>query len=182
MCGCVLVEEVIEEIREKKTYRNWMNSMGFNPYLNWLYSDLQNNRVIFQIKADGSIASRMENAKYAITCGRQIGAKIYTLPEDIVEVVPKMVVIVFARLMARSYMPDMRESAAPLTPMMTSFPVESFRACDFLPFYRVFTSDLHFTSCTYFSVRASHFLVLRFVPCQYPVRLVLVYKIPNSFI
>lgn len=28
----------------------------------------------------------MENAKYAITCGRKIGAKIYALPEDIVEV------------------------------------------------------------------------------------------------
>ncbi|PIO68288.1 hypothetical protein TELCIR_09926 [Teladorsagia circumcincta] len=52
----------------------------------------------------------MENAKYAITCGRKIGAKIYALPEDIVEVKPKMVMTVFACLMARDYMPDMRES------------------------------------------------------------------------
>lgn len=28
----------------------------------------------------------MANAKYAITSGRKIGAKIYALPEDIVEV------------------------------------------------------------------------------------------------
>ncbi|CAJ0604252.1 unnamed protein product [Cylicocyclus nassatus] len=255
-----IVEEVIEETREEKTYRNWMNSMGVNPYVNWLYSDLQNGVVIFQlydiirpgvvqwkrvvkvfhklrgmmdqiqncnyavelgkqlrfslvgiqgkdiydgnptltlalvwqlmraytltvlaqctqsgdslpadkdivawvneklrssgksssirsfqdpcisdaivvldlidaikpnvinqnlIKTDGSLESRMENAKYAITCGRKIGAKIYALPEDIVEVKPKMVMTVFACLMARSYMPDMRESSAPVTPMMS---------------------------------------------------------------
>ncbi|VDK59792.1 unnamed protein product [Cylicostephanus goldi] len=71
------------------------------------------------IKTDKSLESRMENAKYAITCGRKIGAKIYALPEDIVEGKPKMVMTVFACLMARSYMPDMRESAAPVTPMMS---------------------------------------------------------------
>ncbi|KIH44892.1 hypothetical protein ANCDUO_25075, partial [Ancylostoma duodenale] len=72
------------------------------------------------IKSDGSLDSNMENAKYAITCGRKIGAKIYALPEDIVEVKPKMVMTVFACLMARDYMPDMRESAAaPVTPMMS---------------------------------------------------------------
>lgn len=81
----------------------------------------------------------MENAKYAITCGRKIGAKIYALPEDIVEVSrtrhvqssqgllsyrllqvkPKMVMTVFACLMARDYLPDMRETAAePVTPFM----------------------------------------------------------------
>ncbi|EYC08987.1 hypothetical protein Y032_0063g3467 [Ancylostoma ceylanicum] len=256
-----IVEEVIEETREEKTYRNWMNSMGVNPYVNWLYSDLQNGVIIFQlydiirpgivqwkrvvrvfhklrgmmdqiqncnyavelgkqlrfslvgiqgkdiydgnqtltlalvwqlmraytltvlaqctqsgdslpadkdivawvnqklascgksssirsfqdpcisdarvvldlidaikpnvidhslIKSDGSLDSNMENAKYAITCGRKIGAKIYALPEDIVEVKPKMVMTVFACLMARDYMPDMRESAAaPVTPMMS---------------------------------------------------------------
>lgn len=54
--------------------------------------------------------AHLENAKYAITCGRKIGAKIYALPEDIVEVKPRMVMTVFACLMARDYMPDMRES------------------------------------------------------------------------
>lgn len=38
---------------------------------------------------------------------RKIGAKVYALPEDIVEVKPKMVMTVFACLMARDYMPDM---------------------------------------------------------------------------
>ncbi|KAK5978433.1 Fimbrin [Trichostrongylus colubriformis] len=242
-----IVEEVVEETREERTYRNWMNSMGVNPYVNWLYSDLQNGVIIFQLYdiirpgivqwkrvvrvfhklrgmmdqiqncnyavelgkqlrfslvgiqgkdiydgnqtltlalvwqlmraytltilaqctqsgdslpadkdivawvnrklascgktssirsfQDSSISdarvvldlidaikpnvidyslvsnsNNMENAKYAITCGRKIGAKIYALPEDIVEVKPKMVMTVFACLMARDYMPDMRES------------------------------------------------------------------------
>lgn len=251
-------EEVIEETREEKTYRNWMNSMGVDPYVNWLYSDLQNGVIIFQLydiikpgivswkrvvkvfhklrgmmdqiqncnyavelgkqlrfslvgiqgkdiydgnptltlalvwqlmraytltvlaactqsgdslPADkeivawvnqklvssgkhssiksfqdqtisdarvvldlidaikpnvidfslvhsGSDSAKMANAKYAITCGRKIGAKIYALPEDIVEVKPKMVMTVFACLMARDYMPDMKEAAAPMDPMM----------------------------------------------------------------
>ncbi|TMS39770.1 hypothetical protein L596_006250 [Steinernema carpocapsae] len=46
----------------------------------------------------------LENAKYAITSGRKIGAKIYALPEDIVNVRPKMVMTVFACLMARASM------------------------------------------------------------------------------
>lgn len=41
--------ETIEETREEKTYRNWMNSMGVSPYVNWLYSDLADGLVIFQV-------------------------------------------------------------------------------------------------------------------------------------
>lgn len=41
--------ETIEETREEKTYRNWMNSMGVDPYVNWLYSDLADGRIIFQV-------------------------------------------------------------------------------------------------------------------------------------
>lgn len=38
---------------------------------------------------------------------RKIGARIYALPEDIAEVKPKMVMTVFACLMARDYIPNM---------------------------------------------------------------------------
>ncbi|CAI2350920.1 unnamed protein product [Caenorhabditis sp. 36 PRJEB53466] len=254
-----IVEDVIEETREEKTYRNWMNSMGVDPHVNWLYADLQNGVVIFQlydiirpgmvtwkrvvrtfhklrgmmdqiqncnyaielgkqlrfslvgiqgkdiydgcktlilalvwqlmraytlsvlaqctqsgdslpadkdivvwvnqklstsgksssirsfqdsaisdgrvvldlidaikpnvidhslIKTGGSNEDKMSNAKYAITCGRKIGAKIYALPEDIVEVKQKMVLTVFACLMARDYMPDMKEATAPIAPIL----------------------------------------------------------------
>ncbi|KAK0421022.1 hypothetical protein QR680_015027 [Steinernema hermaphroditum] len=242
-----MIGEVVEETREEKTYRNWMNSMGVGPFVNWLYSDLQNGVIIFQLYdiirpgivnwkrvvkrfhklrgmmdqiqncnyavelgkqlrfslvgiqgkdiydgnrtltlalvwqlmraytltilaqcsdsgdrlatdkeivnwaneklrssgkssqvrsfQDSSISDarvlldlidaikpgtinydlvsddKMKNAKYAITSGRKIGAKIYALPEDIVEVNPKMVMTVFACLSARDYMPNMKESA-----------------------------------------------------------------------
>ena len=41
----------------------------------------------------------MSNAKYAITTARKIGAPVYALPEDLVEVKHKMVMTVFASLM-----------------------------------------------------------------------------------
>jgi len=42
-------EDMKEESREEKTYRNWMNSLGVSPYVNHLYSDLQDGLIIFQI-------------------------------------------------------------------------------------------------------------------------------------
>jgi len=41
--------EVIEETREEKTFRNWMNSMGVKPKVNYLYTGLQDGLVIFQL-------------------------------------------------------------------------------------------------------------------------------------
>lgn len=43
------IAEVCGETAEEKTYRNWMNSLGVDPYVNYLYSDLQNGLVIFQV-------------------------------------------------------------------------------------------------------------------------------------
>ena len=42
---------------------------------------------------------KLNNAKYAISMARKIGARVYALPEDLVEVNPKMVMTVFACLM-----------------------------------------------------------------------------------
>lgn len=50
---------------------------------------------------------RLANAKYAISMARKIGARVYALPEDITEVKPKMVMTVFACLMAMDYIPNM---------------------------------------------------------------------------
>ncbi|XP_042354971.1 plastin-3 [Plectropomus leopardus] len=44
---------------------------------------------------------KLENAKYAVSMARKIGARVYALPEDLVEVKPKMVMTVFACLMGR---------------------------------------------------------------------------------
>lgn len=38
---------------------------------------------------------------------RKIGARVYALPEDITEVKPKLVMTVFACLMAMDYIPNM---------------------------------------------------------------------------
>jgi plastin-3 len=239
--------ENIEETREEKTYRNWMNSMGVVPHVNWLYSDLADGLVIFQLYdiikpgvvnwdrvhkkfsklrkfmetlencnyavelgkqlkfslvgiagqdindgnatltlaliwqlmrsytlsmltqlantgspivekeivtwvnnklasarkktsltsfQDASVADakvvidlidaikpgtinyelvmeggrdedKLANAKYAISMARKIGARVYALPEDITEMKPKMVMTVFACLMAMDYVPNM---------------------------------------------------------------------------
>lgn len=48
---------------------------------------------------------KLANAKYAISMARKTGARIYALPEDIAEVKQKMVMTVFACLMARDYLP-----------------------------------------------------------------------------
>lgn len=40
-------------------------------------------------------------SRYAISMARKIGARVYALPEDLVEVNPKMVMTVFACLMGK---------------------------------------------------------------------------------
>lgn len=40
---------VIEETREEKTYRNFINSLGLEPYVNYLYSDLSNGLILLQV-------------------------------------------------------------------------------------------------------------------------------------
>ena len=49
----------------------------------------------------------MANAKYALSMARRIGARVYALPEDIVEIKHKMVMTVFACLMSKDYVPNM---------------------------------------------------------------------------
>ena len=45
-------------------------------------------------------ALKIRNAKYVLSMVRKFGAAVYALPEDIVEVVPEMVMTVYASLMA----------------------------------------------------------------------------------
>jgi hypothetical protein len=53
---------------------------------------------------------------------RKIGARVYALPEDITEVKPKMVMTVFACLMALDYVPnvDSVPSSEPITVTATT--------------------------------------------------------------
>nr|XP_018901459.1 PREDICTED: plastin-2 [Bemisia tabaci] len=81
----------LEETREEKTYRNWMNSMGVTPYVNWLYSDLADGLIIFQLydiikpgivnwtKVHRKFSKLrkfmeiLENCNYAVELGKQLG-------------------------------------------------------------------------------------------------------------
>jgi len=56
-----------------------------------------------QVLEGSSKEDKLANSKYAISMARKIGAKVYALPEDIAEVKPKMIMTVFACLMARDY-------------------------------------------------------------------------------
>ncbi|XP_047467802.1 plastin-1-like [Mugil cephalus] len=51
---------------------------------------------------------KLNNAKYAISLARKIGARVYALPDDLVEVNPKMVMTVFACLMGHGLKKSVR--------------------------------------------------------------------------
>ena len=55
------------------------------------------------ISNPSSLDERMKNAKYAVSMARKIGATVFALPEDLVEVKHKMVMTVFATIMAVGY-------------------------------------------------------------------------------
>lgn len=55
----------------------------------------------YNMVSDGETdEDKLSNAKYAISMARKIGARLYALPEDLVEVKAKMVLTVFACMMA----------------------------------------------------------------------------------
>lgn len=80
---------VDSETREERTFRNWMNSLGVNPHVNRLYSDLQSGLVIFQLyektkvpvnwdrvnrgplkQQFGGHMKKVENCNYAVELGK----------------------------------------------------------------------------------------------------------------
>ncbi|KAF3827194.1 hypothetical protein GH733_002680, partial [Mirounga leonina] len=76
------------ESKEERTFRNWMNSLGVNPYINHLYSDLADALVVFQLyemirvpvnwsqvnkppyPALGGNMKKIENCNYAVELGK----------------------------------------------------------------------------------------------------------------
>ncbi|XP_041799507.1 plastin-2-like [Chelmon rostratus] len=68
-----------------------------------LIDAIQPQSVNFELVKTESLSDedKLDNAKYAISMARKIGAKVYALPEDLVEVNPKMVMTIFACLMGR---------------------------------------------------------------------------------
>ncbi|XP_076878912.1 plastin-3 [Brachyhypopomus gauderio] len=68
-----------------------------------LIDAIQPGCVNYELVKTGTLSDedRLENAKYAVSMARKIGARVYALPDDLVEVKPKMVMTVFACLMGR---------------------------------------------------------------------------------
>jgi len=79
--------KAIEETREEKTFRNWMNSLGVEPFVNNLYEDLRDGTVLLQLfeKVSPGIVDqkrvnwnppntykKLENDNYAIELGRKL--------------------------------------------------------------------------------------------------------------
>uniref|UniRef100_A0A8C9VG27 Plastin-3 n=1 Tax=Scleropages formosus TaxID=113540 RepID=A0A8C9VG27_SCLFO len=68
-----------------------------------LIDAIQPGSISYDLVKTGRLSEddKLENAKYAVSMARKIGARVYALPEDLVEVKPKMVMTVFACLMGR---------------------------------------------------------------------------------
>ncbi|KAJ3588827.1 hypothetical protein NHX12_009681 [Muraenolepis orangiensis] len=68
-----------------------------------LIDSIQPGSIQYDLVKSGSLSEddKLDNAKYAISMARKIGARVYALPEDLTEVKPKMVMTVFVCLMGR---------------------------------------------------------------------------------
>lgn len=68
-----------------------------------LIDAIQPGSVSYDLVKTGTLSDedKLENAKYAVSMARKIGARVYALPEDLVEVKAKMVMTMFACLMGR---------------------------------------------------------------------------------
>ncbi|XP_075692091.1 plastin-3 isoform X2 [Rhinoderma darwinii] len=68
-----------------------------------LIDAIQPGSINYDLVKSGTLsdADKHENATYAVSMARRIGARVYALPDDLVEVKPKMVMTVFACLMGR---------------------------------------------------------------------------------
>ncbi|XP_040285881.1 plastin-1 [Bufo bufo] len=86
--GYDFLNQIEGETNEERTFRNWMNSLGVNPYVNHMYSDLNDSLVIFQLydqirvpvdwgrvnkppfSALGGHMRKIENCNYAVDLGK----------------------------------------------------------------------------------------------------------------
>jgi len=85
------LEKYVEETREEKSFRNWMNSLGVDPYVGNLYEDLRDGIILIQLfekvspgivdqkkvnyppwKAQGSDMKKIENCNYAVQLAKQL--------------------------------------------------------------------------------------------------------------
>jgi len=119
------VEEVegIKETREEKMFRNWMNSLGVNPFVNYLYTDLQDGLILFQIyefiqpgivnwnkvtrKFSGISAKKnlqiLENCNYAVELGKKLNFVLVGIQGDDIKIGNKMLTLALVWQLMRKY-------------------------------------------------------------------------------
>merc|ERR1711936_348248 len=118
--------DIIEETREEKTFRNWMNSLGVNPRVNYLYSDLSNGLILFQlmnfikpgtcdmkkvvdkVKLDSLACQKQHfvmlgNCDYAIECGKKLNLKLVGIGGSDIKEGHKMFTLAFVWQLMRAY-------------------------------------------------------------------------------
>ncbi|XP_072450880.1 plastin-3 [Chiloscyllium punctatum] len=98
------VNKTLKEADKKTTIQSFKdkNLSSSLPVLD-LIDAIQPNSINYDLVKTGLLSDedKLENAKYAVSMARKIGARVYALPEDLVEVKSKMVMTVFACLMGR---------------------------------------------------------------------------------
>jgi len=76
-------------------------TLGNGRFLIDLLSAINERIVNYDLVTEGETPEdKLQNAKYAISIARKLGATIFVLPEDIVEVKPKMMLTFFGSVMA----------------------------------------------------------------------------------
>jgi plastin-3 len=118
--------DIIEETREEKTFRNWMNSLGVSPRVNYLYSDLSNGLILFQlmnfikpgtcdmkkvvdkVKLDGLTSQKQHfemlgNCDYAVECGKKLNLKLVGIGGSDLKEGHQMFTLAFVWQLMRAY-------------------------------------------------------------------------------
>jgi len=122
-----VVEEVevvvIKETREEKMFRNWMNSLGVKPFVTYLYTDLQDGLILFQIFEfiQPGIVNRnevtsefskmsakkslqiLENCNYAIELGKKLNFVLVGIQGDDIKSGNKMLTLALVWQLMEKY-------------------------------------------------------------------------------
>lgn len=62
----------VGEKREEKTFRNWMNSLGVDPFVNNIYSDLNDGLALLQVCICSYVIYRHINVLIVVWCMTQL--------------------------------------------------------------------------------------------------------------
>ncbi|KAM3911107.1 plastin-3 isoform 1-T2 [Leptodactylus fuscus] len=98
------VNKTLEEAGKTSSIQSFKDkSISTSQAVVDLIDAIQPGSINYDLVKTGTLSDddKHENATYAVSMARRIGARVYALPDDLVEVKPKMVMTVFACLMGR---------------------------------------------------------------------------------